>query len=366
MRTRAQRHADSKRTEGMYVRPNIARMQAYLPGEQPTESAWVKLNTNENPYPPSPEVAKAILAEAAGELNQYPDPMADAVRERLATRFSLARENFLVGNGGDDILTIVTRSIAGEKDLVAYPSPTYILYETLAELQAAKIHEVPYGPDFAIPEALFGSGARLTFLANPNSPSGTAVPVKQIKRLADSLDGALLVDEAYADFADDTAMRLVGRAANLCVLRSFSKSFSLAGLRVGYLAGPVELVSQFAKAKDSYNVNRLSMAAAAAALDDYDYMLENVERIRRSRCELTEALDELGFSSLPSQANFIWTKVPSPGARSLYEKLKSRKILVRFWDRPAMSDYVRITVGTDKQVELFLSTVREIIGAQDV
>lgn len=349
----------------MYIRSNIKKMEPYIPGEQPGEGGFVKLNTNENPYPPSPEVVRALLTEAAGALNLYPDPMADAVRDRLAERFGLEREQFLVGNGGDDILTIVTRCLAGEGDTVAYAVPSYILYETLANLQGAGKIEVPFPEDFSIPSGLFGSPAKVTFLANPNSPSGTAVPAAAVKSLAESLSGVLVVDEAYADFADGNCMGLVGKLPNLCVLRSFSKSFSLAGMRIGYLAAPQELINEFVKAKDSYNVSRLSIAAASEALDDYGYMLSNVAKIRRTRGFLTEALRELGFAVLPSQSNFVWAKAPAPGAKQVYTALKARRILVRFWDRPGMSDFLRISIGTRGQMDTLLGALREILGAKD-
>ncbi|MCD6405824.1 MAG: histidinol-phosphate transaminase [Planctomycetes bacterium] len=347
----------------MFVRPNIAGMQPYIPGEQPSGSGFVKLNTNENPYPPSPRVVRALLAEAWGALNLYPDPMADAVRDRLAKRFGLKRENFLIGNGGDDILTIVTRCLVDEHDRVACPVPTYILYRTMADLQGGEIIEVPFGEDFSLPEGLFGNEARVTFLANPNSPSGTAASVSEVKRLAESLDGVLVVDEAYADFAEENCMDLVGTLANLCVLRSFSKSFSLAGLRIGYLAGPADFVAECLKAKDSYNVNRLSIVAAATALDDYDYMLSNVEQIRQTRRFLADSLDALGFKTLPSQANFVWTRAPAPGAKAIYEDLKGRKILVRFWDSPLMNEFLRISVGKRDEIDLLLGVLGKITEA---
>jgi len=340
-------------------------MQAYVPGEQPVEGGFVKLNTNENPYPPSPEVIRALLAEAWGALNYYPEPGANAVRDRLSERFGLERDNFLVGNGGDDILTITTRSLAGEGDVIAYPVPSYILYETLADQQGSRRLEIPFPEDFSLPQGLFGNGAKLTFLANPNSPSGTLVPSAKVKALAESLPGVLLVDEAYVDFSDDNCMGLVGKLPNLCVLRSFSKSFSLAGMRIGYLAGPEELVAELSKCRDSYPVNRLSIAAAVAALEDYDYMLSNVAKIRRTRAFLTDALTEMGFKVTPSQANFIWTKAPAPGAKEIYEKLKARKILVRFWDRPDWSDYLRIAIGTRGQIDALVSGIREIIGVKN-
>jgi len=349
----------------LFVRQNVAKMQPYVPGEQPIEGGFVKLNTNENPYPPSPEVVRALLAEAWGALNLYPDPMANPVRDRLAQRFHLDRGMFLVGNGGDDLLTIITRCLAGEGDTVAYPVPTYILYETLADLQGSRKLEVPYAADFALPPGLFGSPAKVTFLANPNSPSGTSVPQSAVQELAASLKGVLVVDEAYVDFADESCIFLVGKVPNLCVLRSFSKSFSLAGLRIGYVAAGENLITEFVKAKDSYNVNRLSIAAAAAALDDYDYMLANVAKIRRTRGSLTEALTELGFSVLPSQANFIWAKAPEPGAAEIYQTLKSRRILVRFWDRGELRDYLRISIGTRGQIDALLAAVRDIVGVKD-
>ncbi len=206
----------------------------------------------------------------------------------------------------------------------------------------------------------------MTFLANPNSPSGTAVPVSEVRRLAESLDGVLVVDEAYADFADDDCMSLVGTLPNLCVLRSMSKSFGLAGLRIGYLAAPETLITEFTKAKDSYNINRLSIAAASAALDDLDYMHATVATIRATRERLTRALAGMGFEVTPSAANFIWTRSPAPGAGEVYRQLKDRRIYVRFWDRPGWSEFLRITIGTDAEIDRLLAAVGEIVGAGDV
>lgn len=349
----------------MYVRNNIGRMDAYVPGEQPSEPGFIKINTNETPYPPSPKVVEALVAEASGSLNVYPDPFANAVRDRLAARFGLSREMFIVGNGGDDILTIVTRCCAGEGDTIAYPTPSYSLYVTMAELQGSRVKEVPFPADYSLPEGLFASGARLTFVANPNAPSGTAVPPGEIARLAESLDGVLVVDEAYADFAEDNCMGLVGSLPNLCVLRSFSKSFSLAGMRIGYLAAPAELAAEFMKAKDSYNVNRLSIAAAAAALDDYDYMLATVAKIKATRASLSADLARLGFEVTPSQTNFVWAKPPAPGAATIYRELKSRKVLVRYWDRDGLSELLRISVGTPEETATLIAALEDILGACD-
>jgi len=340
-------------------------MAAYVPGEQPAGGGYIKLNANENPYPPSPEVVRALLAEAWGSLNMYPDPMSNAVRDRLAKRFALSRESFVIGNGGDDILTIVTRCTLSTADTIAYPVPSYVLYPTLADLQDCRRLEIPYAPDFSIPKALFGNPAQLTILTNPNS-TGPAVSTTEVKRLAESLKGVLIVDEAYVDFADENAMELTGKLPNLCILRSFSKSFSLAGMRVGYLAGPEALITEFMKAKDSYNVSRLSIVAAAAALDDYDYMLANAARIKATRENLRSAMTEMGFKVLPSQTNFLWATAPAPGAKAIYQALKERRILIRFWDREKLRDSVRITVGTAEQTNTLTDALREITGAANV
>lgn len=337
-------------------------MHAYVPGEQPTGGGYIKLNANENPYPPSPRVVEALVAEASGALNLYPDANANPVRDRLAARFGMKRDMFLVANGGDDILTIVSRTLCGENDCMAWPTPSYVLYPTLADIQGCRRLEVAFPADYAIPEALFGNPAAVTFYTNPNS-TGTFVPISEIKRLADSLKGVLVVDEAYVDFSRDNSMKLIGKVPNLCILRSFSKSFSLAGMRVGYLVGPEALIGEFMKAKDSYPVDRLAMAAAAAALDDYDYMLANAAKIVETREYLAKELAGLGFEVTPSQTNFIWTKAPKPGAKAIQQQLKDRKILIRYWDREAVRDFVRITVGTRPQTETLVAALKEIIGA---
>jgi histidinol-phosphate aminotransferase len=340
-------------------------MRAYVPGEQPREPGYIKINTNESPYPPSPRVVEALIAEAKGRLNVYPDPYANAVRDRLAERFGLSRENFLVGNGGDDILTIVTRCLAGEGDTIAYATPSYSLYITLAEIQGAKVFEAPFPADFSLPPELFGNPAKLTFITNPNAPSGTAVAPGEIRRLAESLDGVLVVDEAYADFAGDNCMKLVGTLPNLCVLRSFSKSFNLAGMRIGYLAAPEALIGEFAKAKDSYNVNRMSIAAASAALDDYDYMLACVAKVKTTKAALINDLTRLGIEVMPSETNFVWARPPAPGAAHVYEELKKRKILVRYWAREGLADFLRISIGTPEDSSALVSAIESILGTID-
>ena len=342
-----------------FFRPNIERMTGYVPGEQPRESGFVKLNTNENPYPPSPAVLEALIEAIGPTLRLYPEPTALPVRERVARLFDVGVENVIVGNGSDDLLTIVIRCLVDPGALVAYPVPTYSLYPVLTEIQDGRTREVPFPEDFSLPPALFGSDASLTFLANPNSPTGTFIPVEEVARLAESLEGVLVVDEAYVDFADSDCMDLAKRFANVIVMRTFSKAFGLCGLRIGYAVAHERLIEGMMKVKDSYNVNRLAAVAGAAALDDIAYMRANAERIRRTRARLAEGLAQLGWRVFPSQANFVYCRVPSPpSAQAVYEALKERKVLVRHF-----GEALRVTVGTDEEIDVFFGNLADVMDA---
>ena len=337
-------------------------MAGYVPGEQPRDAGFIKLNTNENPYPPSPRALQAIAEWAGAKLRLYPDPMADDVRDRVARLFGVTRAHVLVGNGSDDLLTIAFRSFLDPGQTVAYPTPTYSLYPVLAQIQDAQVREVPYPPDFSLPHALVGNDAALTLLVNPNSPSGTVVPIEDVSRLAASLAGVLVVDEAYVDFADAHCMELATRHPNVIVTRSFSKSFALCGLRLGYAVADPALVEGMLKVKDSYNVNRLAAVAGAAALDDIDYVRRQAERIKATRQRLGEALSGLGCAVFPSQANFVMARVRgNPCAREIYQTLKARKVLVRYFDAPGLDDCLRITVGTDDEITALLDHMRELM-----
>ena len=257
-----------------YFRSNIHSMSGYVPGEQPQGDGFIKLNTNENPYPPSPAVAVAVNEALRRGLQKYPDPLAGAFRRRASELLGVPPEWILAGNGSDDILTIVTRALVGEGQLLRLPYPSYILYRTLAELQGARSEEIPFQPDWSLPEA-FGQGSddlRLVFLANPNSPSGTVVPPEAVLELAQRLPCPLLVDEAYADFAETNCLDLVAKNEKIMVSRTLSKSYALAGLRFGYLVAQPQLIEQFVKVKDSYNCDALSIAAATAAIGDQAWL----------------------------------------------------------------------------------------------
>lgn len=342
-------------------------MDGYTPGEQPQAGKFIKLNTNENPYPPSPAVEPAILAALRGGLQRYPDPLARAFRMRCAEVLGLpGPEWVLCGNGSDDLLTICTRAFVGAGDLVRLPYPSYLLYRTLAELQGARWEEVPFAPDWSLPPA-FSAGAdrlRLVYLPNPNSPSGTLLPPQAVRELARTLPCPLVVDEAYVDFADRSCLELVRELPNVVITRSLSKSYALAGLRFGYLVGPPPLVAQLMKVKDSYNCDALSIAGATAAIGDQAWLAENRRRVIAARDALEAGLRGLGFHVVPSQANFVWCQHPRQPARHLYEQLKARQVLVRYMNYPGWGDGLRISVGTPAQQQVLLTLLEELLGAE--
>jgi len=345
-----------------YLRKNIDAMAGYTPGEQPgEEERVVKLNTNENPYPPSPRVLETLRDLAPDRLRRYPDPTADKVRDIVAGMFDVRRENVLCGNGSDELLTLVVRAVVGEGEAVAYPTPTYSLYPVLAEIQTARAIEIPTQADFSLPAAeLARTKARLMILCNPNAPTGVFTPVETIGRIAERFPGVVVVDEAYVDFSSDHAMRLAKALPNILVFRTLSKSYSLAGLRFGYAVGPAELIEGLEKVKDSYNVDAVSIALAAAALQDQPWMLANREKICSERARLSKRLAELGFAVTPSEANFILAAVPGGDGRAWYEGLKGRGILVRWWDLPRLADKLRITVGTPQENDALLAALEQL------
>ncbi len=312
-----------------WFRPNIQSMTGYTPGEQPQGGGFIKLNTNENPYPPSPRVAPAVDEALRRGLQKYPDPLAGAFRRRAAEVLQVPPEWILAGNGSDELLTIVTRALVGQGQRLRSPYPSYILYRTLAEIQGAQCEEVPFQPDWSLPER-FGQGGpelRLALLANPNSPSGTVLPPQQVLELAGRLPCPLLVDEAYADFAATSCLGLVARNEKVLVMRTLSKSYALAGLRFGFLVAQPHLIEQLVKVKDSYNCDALSIAAATAALGDQAWLADCRAKIIGTRARLVTTLRDLGFIVPDSQANFAWaTRRTAPS--DLWPKNSNA---VRFW-----------------------------------
>jgi histidinol-phosphate aminotransferase len=346
-----------------YFRKNIAALAGYVPGEQPRDENVIKLNTNENPYPPSPRVLAALRKATSRSLRLYPEPLADSLRAVAATVYGVKPENILAGNGSDEILSIIMRSFVGPQDRVAFPVPTYSLYDTLIAIQQGERITVDYPPDFSVPEALASQNAALTFLCNPNSPSGTLVPLQDIERLARAVSGILVIDEAYVDFAESegaSTLPLIRQFPNLVVLRTFSKSFSLAGVRIGLAFASEEIISGMMKVKDSYNLNRLSLVAATAALRDMPWMTRNIRRIQQSRRQLSAGLRKMGFYVYPSHANLLMARKKEQNLKDVYEKLKSKKILVRYFDIPGLQDSLRITVGTPQEIRALLKEMKAI------
>jgi histidinol-phosphate aminotransferase len=336
-------------------------MAGYTPGEQPRDDGIVKLNTNENPYPPSPRVLAAVQQTLTGErLRKYPDPLGTAFRQTAGHVLGVDPEGILIGNGSDDILTIVTRAFVPEGGLVVSPAPSYLLYRTLAEIQGARFQAVPYTADWGLPSRWPVRDAHLTLVANPNSPSGTLVPAAALERLAAELTGVLLIDEAYVDFADASALHLSG-LPNVLVTRTLSKSYSLAGLRFGFAVGQPALIRELIKVKDSYNCDVLSLAAAAAALEDQEFFRTTRARILASRDRLTRELEALGFEVCPSQANFVWCRRTDRPVKPIYEELKGRKILVRYMIYEGHGDGLRITVGCDAEIDRLLAELKQLL-----
>ncbi len=351
-------------TSSSYLRKDVAAMTGYQPGEQPgPDEQVVKLNTNENPYPPSPRVLEALRRAADEGLRLYPPALADAVRARAAALYGFAPEQVMVGNGSDELLTLLMRAVVEPGQAIVYPVPTYSLYPVLAQIQGARTVEVPFPDDLSLPGELFGRTEPLVFLCNPNAPTGTLVPQPEVRRLAESLSGVLVVDEAYVDFAEGDCLALARELENVVVLRTLSKSFSLAGLRVGFAFGPEALIGGLVKVKDSYNVDRLALAGAEAALADVEHMRENVTTIKATRARLTEGLRDLGLEPLPSHANFVFVRCGRGRARRLFGALKARGVLVRFFAGPRVDDALRITVGTDREIDRLLAELSDILAA---
>lgn len=341
------------------VRPIVERMHAYVPGEQPQGGCVIKLNTNENPYPPAPGVIAAVTAAGSPDLRLYPDPTARPLREEAARCYGVQPEQVLVGNGSDEILTMLMRAIVGVDDIVVFPEPTYSLYDTLVTIQEGRSLTIPFPPDFTLPPALWAAEGRLMMICNPNAPSGSVTPVATIAELAGGFDGVVVVDEAYVDFAPAgaTALPLLASHDNVIVLRTFSKSFSLAGMRIGLAFGHPDLLAQIAKVKDSYNLNRVAIAAGVAALVEIAWMQQNVARIVATRARLSEGLTALGYDVLPSAANFVLARRAGEDQGPVQLALRERGILVRHFATDRLRDALRISVGTDEETDQLLAAL---------
>ncbi len=344
------------------VLPHIDAMQGYVPGEQPRDDGEViKLNTNENPYPPSSTVLQRLREACDEGLRLYPDPDASGVKHRLSRLFDLPVERILVGNGSDELLNLAVRCFVAVGQNVVVPHPTYPYYEKLVQLQGGALVKRDFEEDFSLPANFADADAPLTILANPNSPSGTSVSSEAIAAVASNLGGVLVVDEAYVDFTDGGCIHLLERFSNLIVMRTMSKSFSLAAMRIGYCFADPELITGLGKAKEHYNISHLAQVAAEAALDDVQSMKANAERVRLSRQSLTAELRRLGFDVWDSESNFVLARIADPPAETVYEELKLRRVLVRYFQEPRLRDCIRISVGTDDEIETLVRHLGQII-----
>jgi histidinol-phosphate aminotransferase len=362
------------------IRPLVRGLHAYVPGEQPKIKGLIKLNTNENPYPPSPRVLAAVKAAVDGRLRLYPNPTAQAVREKLAKLHRCKPENIIVGNGSDELLALAVRGFVepkqekGEgrrdsaKTLVQYFMPSYSLYPVLADIHGAAKNAVPLNPDFSLPGlaelkrgGLWRFDAALTFVTTPNAPSGRGYPTRELAALCKAQRGVVVLDEAYVDFANESALKLALRFPHVLVARTFSKAYSLCFQRVGYCVGHPDLIAALDKIRDSYNVNGLGQIAAAATLDDLKYYRANFKRIIVTREWLSRELTKLGFRVLPSRTNFILVRPPLFPAKEWLKKLRNRKILVRWFNAPEVRNYMRITVGAQAEAAALVKAVREIL-----
>jgi histidinol-phosphate aminotransferase len=347
-----------------YLRPAIAAMNGYIPGFQPDDVAsWIKLNTNENPYPPSPKVVEAILTEIGTDgasLRTYPSASSLKLREVAGELYGFDPSWIIMANGSDEVLNNLIRACAGQGQDIGYVHPSYSYYSTLAEIQGAAVCTYGLTDSFrieAFPEYYHG---KVFFLTTPNSPLGFAFPLPYIEELAQNCGGLLVIDEAYADFADDNALELVKKYENVVVTRTLSKSYALAGMRLGLAIARPEIISALDKIRDHYNLDRLAQAACVAALQDQVYFRESCRKIIATRDWFTGELRSIGYDVIPSQANFVFA---SPGDRNglrVYNGLYERKILVRLLSDPLLSHGLRISVGTQSEMEATLAALVDI------
>ena len=355
-----------------YERPNIAAMQGYASGEQPQDQQVIKLNTNENPYPPSPKVAEALAGFATDQLRVYPQPDARPLRQAIASHHGLALENVVITHAGDEALRLAVTTFVSPDGVVASTEPTYSLYPVLAQIQGAQMFSQDLAPDWSLPEdfakTLNKAQAQLTCVVNPHAPSGHFTDIDDLRALAEQLSGVLLVDEAYVDFVDvqgpADATALVRDLDNVLILRTFSKGYSLAGLRLGYLLGAPSLIQPILeKTRDSYNVDAVSQTIGLASIEDQPYAQHTWQTVRTDRERLADALKDLGFAVAASQTNFLLAEVPAGvSANDLYQGLKAAGILVRYFATPRLKDSLRITVGTKEQNQRLVSQLAELLA----
>lgn len=344
--------------------PHIQELHAYVPGEQPQGDGWVKLNTNENPYPPTPKVAEAIAAQVP-DLRKYPEPISAKLRAAIGTRFGFAQEHVIIGNGSDNILDLITRCFVSGPG-AGHTVPSYSLYPVVAGMSGQGLIDVNFDRSMQLDvEALAATQAKAFFLTNPNAPTGVAFPLAQIEAALQAIDGLLVVDEAYVDFGGESAVSLLKDYENLIVVRTFSKSYGLAGMRVGFALASPKIISILDRVRDAYNLDRVAQAAALAAFEDVAYFEEQRQKVMATREATRAQLDTYGWFTYPSATNFLFTEPKNAAgessaavAASLFEHLKSQRVLVRYFpSHPLTCAFIRVSIGTDAEMKAFLTAV---------
>ena len=371
------KHSYPNGSPAKLVRPLVRKLHAYVPGEQPKVKGLIKLNTNENPYPPSPKVLSAMQAAIDGRMRLYPNPSAQLLREQLAALHQCSPDQIIIGNGSDELLALGVRAFVEpaangdsassepSKSRVQYFGPSYSLYPVLAETHGATPYSVPLLADFGLPSVpqlrrgkRWDFQAALTFITTPNAPSGRGYSTHELDALCSAMKGVVVLDEAYVDFADENALELCLKYPHVIISRTFSKAYSLCFQRIGYWIGHPELIAALHRIRDSYNVNGLAQIAASATLKNLSYYQRNFRRVTESRSRVAQALTGLGWTVLPSQTNFILTRPPGPPARQWLEDLRRKKILVRWFASPNLESFLRITIGSESEMDTLLKTIR--------
>lgn len=344
----------------------VKRTDPYVPGEQVEQKDIVKLNTNENPYPPSPKVIAAIQQEMGRNLQLYPSPTATELRETIGLQYGLTAEEVFVGNGSDEVLAFSFMAFFEPGKPIRFPNVTYSFYPVYAKLFDIPYEEVPLNKDFTLPVDNYFQSEGGVILPNPNAPTSIYAELEHIEEIVkNNPDEVVIIDEAYIDFASKSATELIRKYDNILVIQTTSKSRSLAGLRVGFAMGAPSLIDALIRIKDSFNsytLDRLALVGAKAAFEDEAYFMETVKKIIATREKMKVQLQQLNFNVLPSQANFVFTTHKNVSAEFLYNELKKENVLVRYFNKPGIDNYLRITIGTDKQMEQLVEHLRKIIN----
>jgi histidinol-phosphate aminotransferase len=347
-----------------YQRDILKDVEGYTPGEQLNVPDIIKLNTNENPYPPSPKVGEALSAITGDALRKYPDPLSVELRRACAERYGYDSGDWVMaGNGMDELLAMTIRTFVNPGETVLSVNPTYSLYEILVQLHGARYETVDLNPDGSLSDALFSAKGALCFVPRPNAPTGFCESRESMERFCEAFDGIVYIDEAYVDFADDSCMDFPKRFDNVIVGRTFSKAFGLAGMRIGVAVANPDIMAEFLKTKDSYNLSGAAQAAGIAAMQDYDYTMAQVAKIKVTRARMTDALRDLGFVIADSQSNFVLARwKDEASAKEIFQQLRERAILIRYFDTEGLRDALRISVGTDVEVDALLGALRDILN----